>query len=455
MKSRRPIHPIALFQKAQPPSRFFWVGLIFCLPWIVGAQEKPSEPAAASPTEQKVAIDQPKPAAPLESVAPAAESLANIVQEPVKTSEPAPTPPAIVAEPAPALPVIVAEPPQKAPETTVKANHIEKAPPVCRMPNPAEPPSYRSTAISTIGMAPLSHGNLELDFLYWKATADTLRFAMTNNTATSPTSFMIEQKFGYNPGVRAALVVPILYDEWEMATTYTRFYSTSPAKHISDPEGDLFPTLDYVGWVTSPTSTGAFAAKAKWTLKINAIDFEFRRPFVLGKSLMLQPLMGVKAASVQQLWHVFYTPTPAAIVSNQPSRNITMRSNVWAVGPKFGVAMRFLIPKQISLSIASDVSLMVGYMSGRSKYAEQAGLPFNLTIFKNKKTRVYEMQRIECAFSKWWSIKNDSSLELTAGWEVQYWWHQLRTNWYSTITNPNGGADLTLQGPFMRGSWNF
>ena len=505
MKSRNSVH-ISLLHKAQAPSRFLWMGLIFCLPWIVGAQAPISEPTTNS-SEQKAAVDEKtaqaaepaaKPAEPIATVAaepaqpvtaPAVEPLAKIIQDPPaapsapiaqqapKTVEPVAQETKIVTEPVvesvkpaaePSAPAIVAQPaakPVAAP--TVQAKSPEKSPPLCRMPNPAEPAVHRPLNVSTIGMAPLSHGNLELDWLYWQASADSLRFAMTNNSTNLPSaddltpenvpSMMVDQKFGYNPGLRASVVVPILYDEWEIGAVYTRFYSSSPSKHVSDPDGDIFTILDNTTWNANTSLTEGYSAKAKWSLKINAFDFEFRRPFVLGKSLMLQPVMGAKACFVRNLWDVYYVSTDLGgqVNSVNPPQVVTFRSSLWCVGPKFGAAMRFLIPKQISLSIATDFALMVGNFKGATKYSQLIGLPDTVSTFKSRKTRLHEVQRIECAISKWWSIKNDSSLELTAGYEVQYWWRQMRTTSYASVANPPGGSDLSLQGPFLRGSWNF
>ena len=535
MKSKNTVR-ISLFHKAQPPSRFFWMGLIFCLPWIVGAQAPISEPMANN-SEQKVAVDekaaQPadvaakvdeKAAQPADDAAKPVEPLANIVVEKVQPS----TPPVVeplaeiiqeqpVKEPLPAIvqesaksvpetaPVIANESPKPLTETVskedaktepvaeksayaaqpsapaivaepvVKTKPAEKSPAMCRMPNPSEPPSYRSINAS-IGMAPLSHGNLDLELLYWEGIEDSLRYAVKNWPQNWPlfavsvvnvNSPSVNQKLSYDPGARAAIIVPILYDEWELGAIYTYFYTTPHVTNAYDPSGSMWPNLNNAFFPNPnpPVAESGYsieAVKGKWNLKMNVFDLEFRRPFVIGKALMLQPIMGAKACFIRQKVDVHYTYIiPTAGTNNRAIG----RSSVWGAGPELGLEMRFLIPKQVSISIRGAFATMLGLFSNKTLYTEYMTYenvipytPFSCNeevVLMEKKTRLFEMGQLQCGLSKWWSIKNDSSLELTLGWEAQIWWRQMRMNWLSTTAYPPEGADLTLQGPFFKGSWNF
>jgi hypothetical protein len=491
---------LAPLQKVQPPSRYFWVGLIVCLPGIIGAQEPLKEPVKSEPkaaveesqkalpapvaenksdpatnTAQPEPVKAPEPVStpviasePLKAPEPVQNQV--IATEPVKAPEPAPViaaephaTPAIAAEPAkPAepAPVIAAEP-TKETVPAVQAAAPEKAPPLCRKPNPAEPAAHRPLTTSTVGMAPLSHGNMVLELIYWEAIEDSLRFAMKNCPAASvgataavtdsPLCPAVNQRLGYDPGARASVFVPILYDEWELGATYTYFYTTPPVSRVNDPRGYLYANLESSALGNFSAAQSLTSAKSKWNLKMNVVDLELRRPFVIGQALMLEPIMGAKASFVRQKYDVhygFFTPG-----TGQANRVIGT-SSVWALGPEFGAEMRFLIPKQVSFSVKGMFAAMMGIFSGNTLYTEYYETDEEMSLTE-KKTRLFEVGQLQCGFSKWWAIKNESSLELTLGWEAQIWWRQMRMNWMSTATLPPQGADLTIQGPFFRGSWNF
>ncbi|MBF8264060.1 MAG: mOMP-like family protein [Parachlamydiales bacterium] len=382
-------------KKIAPP-RLLWMGLICCLPWIVSAQENATETTFVNSTEEKVEVDESHPSNPAE--------------------------PADVS----ALPAIVSDPEISPGETIASESH------------------------STVGMVPQSCGKVMLEFLFWEGIEDDLRYGIKNWTSLYPSSPVINQKLAYDPGVRASVFVPICYDEWEIGATYTHFYTSPPVTRVDDPAGNLFGSLNFTDYGTSFLQPANYI-KGKWTLKMNILDLELRRSFVIGQSLMLQPSMGGKACFVRQRVDVHYNyVTPSATTGNR----VRGLSSVWAVGPEAGLDMRILLPKQISLSIKGSMAAMLGIFDGNTTYSEYYAVDYESALTE-KKTRLFEVGQLSCGLSTWWSAKGDSFLELTLGWEAQVWWRQMRINWWSTMTMNNQGADLVLQGPFLRGSLNF
>ncbi|MBX9743673.1 MAG: hypothetical protein K2X08_00500, partial [Chlamydiales bacterium] len=76
-------------------------------------------------------------------------------------------------------------------------------------------------------------------------------------------------------------------------------------------------------------------------------------------------------------------------------------------------------------------------------------------IVKDNVPLSFSMMQLQASLSKVFAIGNHSSLELLIGWETQFWWNQNRIEWYSSLTIPSGGANLSLQGPFGRIEYKF
>jgi hypothetical protein len=431
-----------------------------------------AEPAGQAPVEIRV---EPAPAIAQTEVAITAEPVAQV---PVEN-------PAIIAEAAPAVAqpetVIAAEPIAQAPtnpeivsikpspaiaqaeeeiaaEPTIKS--IARAQPLRKPVDIIEPSSQYQIAKTPILAAPMPHGNFSTDLLNWEGIEESMRYAMKNWSAEYPSSPAVNQKLGYDLGVRVSFAAPIDYDRWEAALVYTCFYNTPPATHVKDPTGNLFGNLNFP-IISGNSLQTLYAAKGKWHLKMNVLDLELRRPIMIGESLLLQPSMCGKACFIHQRVNVRYSyvnhtdgSCPMDTSDSTNANRIRAVSSVWGVGPELGLEMRFLIPKQFSLFLKGAFAAMYGIFDGHTLYSEYNGFDFESDL-SEKKTALFEFGQLQCGLSKWWKIKDDHSMELTVGWETQIWWGQQRMNWWSTTTLPPQGATLSVKGPFFRGSWNF
>jgi hypothetical protein len=84
----------------------------------------------------------------------------------------------------------------------------------------------------------------------------------------------------------------------------------------------------------------------------------------------------------------------------------------------------------------------------KTKYSNLLGLSADDTIsFIARKTRLFSKVQVRAVAEKKWCWC-DAALALSAGWETQVWFRQLRLDYFSTMGSPSNGSDLTLQGPF-------
>lgn len=321
------------------------------------------------------------------------------------------------------------------------------------MPNESNPPledAANPISAATAGIAPLHRANLALDVLYWQAMEDDLRYGVKNWTALYPSSPAVNQKLEYDPGVRASVFVPIASDFWRVGVIYTRFYTTPPTTSAYDPNGNIYANLNFAV-IGTDCLQRVYRAQGQWTLHMNILEFELKRPFVVGRSLMIQPSMGGKACIVRQRIDVRYQ---YVVQSSSNARRIRGLSSVRAIGPEAGLEIGYLFPKHFRLTLKGTIAAMLGIFKGNTVYSEYYGVDYE-TALTETKHRLFEVGALQCGLSKWWEFKQNGSLEAMIGWESQIWWRQMRVNWWSTTTQNNQGADLALNGPFFRMALNF
>jgi hypothetical protein len=337
--------------------------------------------------------------------------------------------------------------------------------------------SYRSVCSGSNALAPLDYIAFDFDALYFKAVQDNLKYAETNTMDLSPAGNSVLQKFSYKWGMRIGVNIPVYYDEWEVDAIYTYFHPKMPTTTKIDGNQFLFMSLTqtYFPQVNNGSNVQCGFVQGDWHLKMDVVDSIIKRPFLIGKSLMIAPSFGIKGSLLRQHMVVYYNNiyvingAVAGPLGLSPLTNplkVISKSEVFGVGPELGAEMKLLIPKEFSVFVKGSFSSMFGRFKTTTKYTNLLnyfGVYPNITvsnsninnIMRENITRSFSMMQLQGAVSKWWLIGSNASLEILLGWESQFWWSQNRLNWFSTIALPSEGADLMVQGPFGQINFTF
>jgi Legionella pneumophila major outer membrane protein precursor len=296
--------------------------------------------------------------------------------------------------------------------------------------------------------------NLVVDYLYFRAIEDTLKYGETNFGLIPPPSHDIEQDFSYNSGVRATINIPT-YDRWLLSGSYTYFRAHPSKVTANDPTGNIFANL-VVPTYFSPVNQQVSHLSGEWELKMQIFDVLFKKGLMIGKSFLIEPFFGVQGCTVKQTVDVHYTFFNPR-TSLRPPQKVKGVSRVSGIGPELGAEFRLVFPCQISLFARGGVSCLLGSFKMHTDYGNLLGCSSSSTqiSLKDHKLRLFSSMQLQVALSKWWCTSRNSELELTVGWETQVWWRQMRMNWFSTLAFPPDGSDLTLHGPFIRLSLGF
>ncbi|MDP1614497.1 MAG: Lpg1974 family pore-forming outer membrane protein [Methylococcales bacterium] len=316
---------------------------------------------------------------------------------------------------------------------------------------------------------------VHLDALYFKPIQDNLRYGETHSMDFIPPGHSIDQKFSYKLGVRVGVDIPIWYDGWEIDSTYTYFHPSMPPARVVDPGQFLFMSLiqSYFPLVNNSLNVQCGEVKGSWHLKMDVLELLLKRTCQISRSFFISPIMGIEASLIRQRVTVNYlniyinngslVPSSGPIINPQ---KVIGANETWGVGPELGTELRFVMPKEVNLFFRGSFSCMFGKMESTTKYTDRLGstgaFPNIVTvpvsgssILKDNAVQTFSMMQLQASLSKVFGIGKHSSLEVLVGWETQFWWNLNRIEWYSSLTLPSGGADLSLQGPFGRVEYKF
>lgn len=320
------------------------------------------------------------------------------------------------------------------------------------------------------------HFGLDLDLLYFEPVQMGLKYGQTNSMSFNPPGRDIDQPFTYKLGFRANLNIPISYENWGVNFTYTYFHPTMPSVHKVDPNQFLYMVLaqSYFPQVNNFYNVQCGELKGNWRLRMDVLNADLKKTWMVDRSFVIKPSMGIQAASVKErmvvqyrnLWIINGSINDVPIVNPQ---KIISNSEVYGIGPELGTELQFLIPSNVIISFKSLFSCMFGVFENTTKGTDSLGsfgsldLPGGITttpypydqILKNRVTGSFTMMQIQAAISKESKMGKKGSCLFMVGWETQFWWSLHLMNGFNEPDLTSLGADLSLQGPFFRIEGNF
>lgn len=300
---------------------------------------------------------------------------------------------------------------------------------------------------------PPPSGWITLDFLYFRGMMENLRFAEKSPQVGDPPVIKnVEPHYTYDPGGRVS-VGATMDDYWEVGASWM-FYKAHPSSKTARNENfGIYTSLPSPG-VGTTTNYFANNVSGDWKLWMNVCDFEFKKPFCIGKTLMFNPVIGVQGALFRQYMHAHYENINPTVVSVYRVTTVKANSRVWGVGPEVALETRFLTQNKFDLFVRTAYSAMLGNYDAKTIYSDiivsSALSQGSNIVIKNTATKLFSMFQVMAAVSKRWSV-GQGLIELMLGWETQFWTGVNRWDFYSTLSMPSSnGGNLMLAGPFAR-----
>jgi len=292
----------------------------------------------------------------------------------------------------------------------------------------------------------------DIEFLWLRAVEDELNYGWKGtqeDDASLISAKALDQDWEFDPGFRVGLGYNFDYDDWDLHAYYTWLYSypstsaSIPPQPINGPDDEFIVGL----FALQPVNQGSLVfelfenVNSSWQLQFNAWDLELGRNYFVGKSLALQPVVGLKGALIRQHLNVHYTTTNTSFTF--ADIYVRCKSRYWGVGPKVGVFGSWDLG--YGFSINGDVHGALLYGEFTTRFSQNGiqtdGDLFNLRLTDNSyrlRPMAYLNLGLEWGRCFWeWMF-----FSFHVGWECQYWWDQMEFTSFKDIT-PEGALALT------------
>ena len=193
---------------------------------------------------------------------------------------------------------------------------------------------------------------LKGDILFWQASETNLGYGIENADGTTYLNDgrTLIPHFDWDWGFKVGIGYNIPFDGWDMFFQWTRFYTNNGAHGVSaEANNIIFPTFVNAELPTTfgqnqpgPIQSGFLSASSYWNMKLNLIDAELGREFIVKKWLTLRPFAGLRNAWIRQHFRVNYHN--GNIFSGRLSGPFTgqtisvqMKNNFWGFGLRSGI----------------------------------------------------------------------------------------------------------------------
>jgi hypothetical protein len=288
------------------------------------------------------------------------------------------------------------------------------------------------------------------NILYWKATQFGLEFAYSNpNNPHSTRGSNFIPNFQFEPGFQVGFGLKFAHDNWDVYANYTWFHPQNQSQIFTNNQNglDFFQTSQFDQTYSS--------GKMDFLYKLDVIDFEIGRNFLISEYLALRPFVGLKAAWNREVSKQYF--------SNANHYLIRINQKSFEIGSRLGLDSHFNINSNWSLYGNSAFSVLSSKTKNHIHTIENQNLADEtlLSTVADKQNYIQPVVELELGI-QWdvWSESEEYHLGVDFGWEYQYWNNNLYSRvpiiGSSDITSTNlKGGDLSIMGLNIKFRFDF
>lgn len=288
------------------------------------------------------------------------------------------------------------------------------------------------------------------EFLYWLPWEDDMTYArdcfdLNGNAVNGKLASM---PFKWTPGVRVGVGYNLPHDGWDISIKWTHYNSSSSA-HIKNSEKLILPlyAIGPLATVEFPTSENT---TTHWKLHFNVLDLQMGRSFYQSKRLAIRPNVGVKTAWINQPWKMNYGDLFGGLLASKPLIATHVRSKLtsksWGIGPEVGLDGKWHFTDHFSIIGNASTALLYTQFDLKlvaGGFDANNGAPNGGHVHK-KIHPIQPMLQLLLGIDWGRCFNNDRYFfELSASYEFQYWWNQMR---YIGFVNDYPHGSLAFSG---------
>ncbi len=292
------------------------------------------------------------------------------------------------------------------------------------------------------------------EYLLWHANESGLAYGVKVGTAATDIGTVQNIRFDWDSGFRVGVGYRIPHDKWEITANWTRF-TTDASGHTSASSSVLFPE-----WATEISSgaPGAISSMSgKWNMRLNILDGEMGRYFMVTRWLALKPHFGIRGAWIKQTYKTNLDggfaalPALTAVITD----HLKIKNDFKGVGLRGGLDSEWTLYERLSIYGNAAYSLIYGNFSLNQHEQRQLAGAAVLSTVNNVHNSFQQIVSIgELAIGLRWdhTFCNEwVALRLQAGWEFNAYFGQNQfahfgTGMASPLSFVANNDDLTIQG---------
>ncbi len=320
-------------------------------------------------------------------------------------------------------------------------------------------PSYNaSTIVQTKCCCPIF---VSADFLYWQAREDNLSYAIKLPLPVLPSTDIkvINMNFKWHPGVKIGIGGNFpKHGDWNILLEWTHLISHNNTSVSSQITGTVF-TSQFM--TTTIAGSNVDSGRASWKLIYNTIDFNIGRPMYVGKMLSFRPHAGLRSAWFEQHENLIYT-----LATSDPEGlflPLHLKMHSWGIGPRLGIETKWFLGMGFKFLGNVALSMLYTYfnMHKDEKISFINGTELNDTSLNDKTRNSQVRPNTEIFLGLGWGEyfnQRMSHLELSVGYEFQYWWDVNSNDRVVSFSAPGilvSGGSLSLQGITVKARFDF
>ena len=266
----------------------------------------------------------------------------------------------------------------------------------------------------------------------------------------------IVQEFGWDPAFKLHFGWAMGRDQWSLYTEYFYFHATDTTTDSASLEnneylnmstlfGNSLNNADYV-------LTGVYI-NSHWKIDGNFLDLNLTRPFYNSKQIILKPILGLRAAWLDQKVSGYWLET------NQTLHLPTLiKSDSFGIGPKFSLNGKWLLSRSFSLLGDLTASVLHTHYRLKKETHDYVTAAFPVYVYNVHREVHFLRAALETEIGLNWG-----SYYANRGWHFDlgltyifnvYLSQNMISNYYNQLTN-TGAGDLYLHGINLKLLFNF
>ncbi len=305
----------------------------------------------------------------------------------------------------------------------------------------------------------------DISLLYWKAFNHGWTVAFEYRSPYQTPSAQVytnlkpdEVHFDWSPGIRVGAGYNSGYDHWNVQGIYTWIRLDGCKSLIARDFATYTVGLSTVNLGIQPNAAYIFNApagvfrtlSAKWRLNHNVGDLQLARDFYITKALALQPILGLRFASLDQSMNTHFGQT-VAVLNRYDSYHIS--NDFWGFGPRIGIDGKWTFPHNFGFTGLITGSLLYGKLKIAEHYfSTSVAGPLQETGVMRSSENAFA-PNVQLILGMDWGIcfnKESMYWGFNLGWELNYWWNQAHFDINREVQFP-----IEIQGITFRSDLSF